>query len=268
MWNTLTTNSALAVSSQGNLSNATQAADNFFFTSSFAPAFSLSEIKLYGLFTNSSASITDINVQLYQSYPFDSDPTRTPATVRANGPSDSQFATFDSSAGSLSYTTTDKGSFTVANTITAGSATQEGAVGPGLTGDLRLLDLQLTTPITLQPASGPGPGLLNHYWLAVTVNTSAGDYYWLAGTPPSVPADRQTWLHTNAFDPDWHRVSDIINNNNTNQNGTLTPAYSESFQLIGASVPEPAGITLLGTGMLGLLVWARRRRRTPAGIGG
>ena len=234
----MTPNSAIAVSSQNNGASPSQAADDFFFTSATAPAFSLREIKIDGLFSDPRAKITDVNVQLYQTYPFDSNGTVTPPTVRANGPSDNQFALFDSKANSLKFHATNLGRFSVAETITPGSATQEGAVGPGLTGQLRQIDISLNKPITLLPAAGPGVGQLNHYWLAVTVDTSKGSYYWDGGaTNPITVGDRQTWIHTNPFDPNWHRISDVINGNNTNMKGTLQPAYNESFQLLGKVLP-------------------------------
>ena len=268
IWDTLTSNPALAVTSQGNAAIPTQAADDFFFTKGFAPAFRLNEVKFNGLLSDPSATVTNINIQLYQTYPFDSDPARTPATVRANGPADHEFATFDSTAGSLRYTSSDLGSFAVARTITAGDSTHEGAYSGGLTGDLRQFDVSLTTPILLSPAANGGPGQLNHYWVAITVNTSAGDYYWLAGTnPPITTGDRQSWLHTDPFDPDWHRVSDIINGNNTNQNGTVTPAFNMGFQLSGQAVPEPSTAVLLGTGLLGLVGYARRSRKAATAVG-
>lgn len=240
LWNTLSPNSAIAVSSQGNGAIPSEAADDFFFTSSTAPAFSLRTIKIDGLFSYRKAKITDVNVQLYQTYPFDSNPSVTPPTVRANGPADSEFALFDSRARTLKFHATNLGHFTVAQTITPGSATQEGAVGPGLTGQLRQIDITLKKPITLQPAANPGIGQLNHFWLAVTVRTSKGSFYWVGGaTNPITTGDRQTWIHTNPFDPNWHRVSDVINGNNTNLNGTLKPAFNESFQLLGKVLSHP-----------------------------
>ena len=70
VWNTLSPNPAIAISSQNNGATPSQAADDFFFTSATASAFSLREIKIDGLFTNPRARITDVNVQLYQTYPF------------------------------------------------------------------------------------------------------------------------------------------------------------------------------------------------------
>lgn len=238
LWNTLSPNSAIAVSSQNNGAIPSQAADDFFFTAAQAKAFTVQAIKIDGLFTDPKAKITDVNVQLYQTFPFDSTTTAAGApTVRANGPSDNQFALFDSKLGTLRFHQRNLGKFTVAETITPGSTTAEGAVGPGLTGNLRELTIQLKNPITLNPAASPGVGQLNHYWLAVTVDTSSGSYYWVGGKAnPITTGDRQTWIHTNPFDPNWHRISDVINGNNTNKNGTLQPAFNESFQIIGRPV--------------------------------
>jgi hypothetical protein len=239
LWNTLSPSSAIAISSQNQGAIPSQAADDFFFTAATAPAFSLKTIKVDGLFTNPRGRITDVNVQLYQSYPFDSNTMVEPPVVRTNGPSDMQFALFDSKARTLTFHAKKLGRFMVAQTITPGSTSAEGGVGPGVMGQLREIDITLKKPITLYPVANPGPGQLNHYWLAVTVNTSKGYYYWVASAiTPTSPADRQTWIHTNPFDPNWHRVSDVLAGNNTNMNGTLTPAYSESFQLLGKVLPH------------------------------
>ena len=140
---------------------------------------------------------------------------------------------------------------------------QFGAVGAGLTGDLRQIDLVLDSPLYLAPTDPTFTSHINHYWLSITADTSAGEYYWLAGArPPLVPTppgvDRQTWLHTDAFDPDWKRVSDILNN----QNGTTTPAYNAAFRVGGQAVPEPGALALAGSGLLSLgLLWQRKQRK-------
>ena len=245
LWSTLSPNSAQAFTSQSNAAIGSETADDFFFLNSLAPQFEVEGIKVDGLFSDPDAEITNVRVELYSSFPVDSDPTRTTDIVRLNGPADDAFAAFDSGEGSLSYSVKDKGSFTVDSTITPGSLSNLGAVGSGLTGNLRQIDITLTDSILLDAAATP-LDQANHYFLAATVETSKGDYYWLAGEqPPTTVGDRQAWLRTEPFVPDWIRVSDIIND----EPGTLAPAFNASFEVSGKPVPEPS--TALGTLALG-----------------
>ena len=210
-------------------------------------------------------ALISVNVELYQEFPFNSDTTRTPPFTRANGPADVEFAAFNFLPGQ--FTETKLGAFSVSQTITPGSAVQFGAVGAGLTGDLRQVNLVLDNALYLGPTDPTFTSHINHYWLAITASTSAGDYYWVSGARPPVfpnppPVDRQAWLHTDAFDPDWRRVSDILNNSN----GTTTPAFNAAFRLSGAAVvPESSSVALLTAGMLPCIGVALRRRRLRKG---
>lgn len=258
LWSTLSPNSAQAFTSQPNAAIGSETADDFFFLNSLAPQFEVEGIKVDGLFSDPDAEITNVRVELYRSFPVDSDATRTTDIVRLNGPADDAFAAFDSAEGSLSYSVKDKGSFTVDSTITPGSLTNLGAVGSGLTGNLRQIDITLTDSILLDAAATP-LDQANHYFLAATVETSQGDYYWLAGEqPPTTVGDRQAWLRTEPFVPDWIRVSDIIND----EPGTLAPAFNASFEVSGKPVPEPStalGTLALGSIALGLSKLRKRR---------
>lgn len=259
LWTTLSPNSAQAFTSQSNAAIPSETADDFFFLNSLAPNFEVEGIKINGLFSDPDAKINNVHVELYRSFPVNSDANRTTDTVRLNGPADNAFAQFDSGNGSLSYNVTDNGEFTVDRTITPGSETSLGAVGEGLTGNLRQIDITLSDPVLLTAAASP-TDQANHYFLAATVETSKGDYYWLAGEqPPTTVGDRQAWLRTEPFAPDWTRVSDIIND----QPGTLTPAFNASFEVSGKPVPEPS--TALGTLALGGIALSLnkfRKRRT------
>lgn len=259
LWNTLTPSSAQAFSSQSDGSIPSEAADDFFFLESFSPRFQVEKIKVNGLLSDPTADITDVTVELYQSFPLDSSSTRIPQTVRENGPADNEFARFNSEEGSLSFEVSDKGSFTVANTITP--AETLGAVGPGLTGNLREISIALTEPVVLSAAAS-STDQQNHFFLAATIGTSSGEYYWVTGQqPPVVMGDRQAWLRTDSFAPDWIRVSDVINNTP----GTLTPAFNASFKITGTPkpVPEPSsGLGTLALGSVGLTLVVLRQRRS------
>jgi hypothetical protein len=233
LWDTLAPNPALAITSQNNVEIPSSAADDFFYLDPVA--FRVDEIRVQGLLTDPNATITGVKVELYQTFPFNSDKNRTPATTRTNGPADDEFVAFDSSTpGDLSFSVKDLGPFTVANVITPGSETQEGSFEDGFTGDLREITIKLDKrgPVLL-PAANAQPTQINHYFLEVTVETSSGEYFWMAGQrPPFVsPAggDRQAWMRTDPFNPDWRRVSDVINNSD----GTATPAINTSFRITG-----------------------------------
>lgn len=244
LWDTLAPNPALAITSQSNAAIPSEAADDFFYLDPVA--FRLDEIRVQGLLTDPSATITGVEVEVYQTFPFDSDTTRTPLTTRVNGPADDEFAASESSKrGELAFSVRDVGPFTVANVITPGSGTQEGAVGPGLTGDLREITIKLNgRPLVLLPGAGTVPTQRNHYFLSVKVETSSGEYYWVAGQrPPFVfpgSGDRQAWLRTGPFAPDWRRVSDVINSSD----GTAAPAFNTSFRITGHPLPLEVGENL------------------------
>src|SRR5262249_26246503 len=161
----------LAITAQSNAAIPSETADDFFYLDPVA--FRVDEIQVQGLLTDPNATITGVDVEVYQTFPFDSDTTRTPVNTRANGPADNEFAAFESSKrGELAFSVRDVGPFTVANVITPGSETQEGAVEAGLTGDLREITIRLNgRPLVLLPAAGTQPTQRNHYFLSVTVET-------------------------------------------------------------------------------------------------
>jgi hypothetical protein len=248
LWDTLAPNPALAITAQSNAAIPSETADDFFYLDPVA--FRLDEIQVQGLLTDPNATITGVKVEVYQTFPFASDTTRLPGTTRANGPADNEFVALESSRrGELSFSVRDRGPFTVAHVITPGSEQSEGALEGGLTGDLREITIKLNgRPLVLLPAADGSPTQRNHYFLSVTVETSSGEYYWVAGQrPPFVfpgAGDRQTWLRTAPFVPDWRRVSDVINNSD----GTAAPACNTSFRIIGHPLPLVVGKNLARKG--------------------
>src|SRR6266516_5248102 len=95
LWDTLAPNPALAITAQSNAAIPSETADDFFY---LAPvAFRLDEIRVQGLLTDPNATITGVDVEVYQTFPFDSDTTRTPVNTRTNGPADNEFRAFVSS---------------------------------------------------------------------------------------------------------------------------------------------------------------------------
>ena len=89
-----------------------------------------------------------------------------------------------------------------------------------------------------------------------------GQFYWLSaprpivapGTPfPAGFTDLQEWIRNANLDPDWLRVgTDIVG-------GNPAPQFNATFSLDGETVPEPGSMTLLGMGVLGLVIMRGRR---------
>lgn len=127
--------------------------------------------------------------------------------------------------------------------------------------------MELTTPLELAPGA---------VFLIAAVNPVKGsDYFWVGGErPPTFPnplpagvVDRQTWFRTNepfddALEPDWVRVSDVLNQ----QNDTAEPAFNAAFRVTGKPVPEPSsvlGILAFGVFGIGFYLKNQRNRRKP-----
>ena len=74
LWDTLASDPALALASQQNAATATEAADDFFFLPrGGAGPFLLEQITIAGLFSNPAAAVNNVHVELYQSFPMNSD---------------------------------------------------------------------------------------------------------------------------------------------------------------------------------------------------
>jgi hypothetical protein len=263
LWDTLQPNSKIGFSSQ--LDIPTEAADDFTVTGN---GFTVTDVSFLGLFSDKNAAIEDIDMAFYSVFPGASDLTRTPATVRENGPEDVEFVAFSLAEDTLSFTSQDLGSFTLDQTILPSSGPNAPGVGSGvvggpLTGNLRQIDVKLKNPLTLAPDA---------VFLVNAVDPSAGDYFQVGGSrPPESPSplpagvvDRQAWFRTNepfdnALEPDWVRISDVINQTD----GTADPAFNSAFRVSGedVKVPEPGTLSLLsGVLLLPGLALLRRRK--------
>jgi hypothetical protein len=267
LWDTLEPNPKIGFSSQ--LDIPTEAADDFTVT---GKGFTVTDVSFLGLFSDKDAGIEDIDMAFYSVFPGASDLTRTPATVRENGPEDAEFVAFSLAEDTLSYSSQDLGSFTLEQTIGPGSGANTPGVGSGvvggpLTGNLRQIDVKLKNPLTLSPDA---------VFLVNAVDPSAGDYFQVGGSrPPEAPSplpagvvDRQAWFRTNepfpnALEPDWVRISDVINQ----LDGTADPAFNSAFRVSGeeVAVPEPNTLSLLSGVLLlpGLALLRRLRTQTP-----
>ena len=208
-------------------------------------------------------TLGEVAIEIYRVFPNDSNTVRAPnVPTRVNSPSDVAFDSRDSAtAGQLSFSTAVLStSFTASNSVLNGinpkpnqTTGGEGAV----TGSEVQFTINFAIPFVL-PA--------DHYFFVPQVQLTNGEFYWLSapkpivapGTPfPAGFTDLQSWVRSNALDPDWLRVgTDIVG-------GQTPPTYNQAFSLTGtvAAVPEPESCALMLTGLAGISVFARRGRR-------
>jgi hypothetical protein len=211
--------------------------------------------------TGGTPAISEIVAEMYRVFPSDSNATRTPnVPTRANSPSDVAFDARDTSAGQLTFTTSElAGTFTALNSMQPGGihpspGQTTGGNGP-LTGQEVQINLTFTSPFNL-PA--------DHFFFVPQVALSnGGQFYWLSAsrpisgtgtTPfPTGVTDLQAWTRDANLDPDWLRVGrDVVG-------GATPPTFNTAFSLDGTAVPEPNSIALVVAG-LALIGGVRRYR--------
>jgi hypothetical protein len=235
-----------------------ESADDFVLPS----ATSLTNATFTGLIPSGS-SVQDVVVEIYRVFPKDSDVGRTsgPPTfstpqvpTRVNSPSDVAFASRDSSAGDLSFSTNQ-----LSNSFTANNSVKPGGIHPipgqnttgngPVTGTEVAFDITFTVPFLL-PA--------DHYFFVPQVELDNGDFFWLSAPRPIVPpgtpfpagfTDLQSWTRDAFLDSDWLRIgTDIVG-------GTT---FNAAFSVTG-QIPEPSTLVVGLTG-LALLGWVAHRR--------
>jgi hypothetical protein len=254
--------------SQQNSSPETEAIDDFVINpAAFPQGFNVKSVLAQVLITEPGATIDNLAIEFYRTFPVDSDLNRTPGNTRTNGPSDdgNEFAEFSTEDGTLSFKQTVQSSNFVLNTTIEPGADSRGVLETDpTTGSLLLLDMKLQGPLGLA-ATNPFPGdFVTHYWLELTAELSSGEFYWVQGVfPRSVPGmppltgeDRQTWFTTiPGLTPDFRRTSDIINGSDN----TTAPVFNSSMEIRGDAIPEPASLLLVSTGLFVLSHRVRRR---------
>ena len=211
-----------------------------------------------------TATISEVIVEIYRVFPADSDTTRTSFPVppfstpqvpaRQNSPSDVELDGRDSAvAGELTFSTTLLSNLTGAqNSIDTGihAIPNFNTGGDGAVTGLQEVQFNVTfsDPIDLSP---------DHYFFVPQVLLSNPDqhFLWLSASRPidatgtPFAPDLQSWIRNAQLDPDWLRIgTDVVG-------GTT---FNAAFSLTGNSVPEPGTALLLGAGAIAL--WWRRRR--------
>jgi hypothetical protein len=186
-------------------------------------------------------NIRDVEVEVYNIFPADSDVARTsgPPTfstsavpTRVNSPSDVEIstATRERTAGTLAISAQVLNTnFAVANTVVNNISVKTGGEGP-TSGEEVGIAITFTNPIIL-PAG--------HYFFRPEVLLTNGDFLYLSGPRPiTAPGgtpfmpDLQAWIRNSNLAPDWLRIgTDIID-------GGTPPTFNMAFSLTGETVPE------------------------------
>jgi hypothetical protein len=169
------------------------------------------------------SDITDVDVEIYRVFPFDSDTTRTPKVpTRANSPSDVVFTTRDAKKGGLAYGFNVLNStFQAANSVVKGinPKPKQTTGGEGqVSGEEVAFDFSFSPGLYL-PAG--------HYFFVPQVKLKKGTFEWLSTPSAQFTGDLQEWIRNSHLDPDWLRVgTDFVG-------GTTPPTFDAAFSLTG-----------------------------------
>ena len=197
---------------------------------------SISGATFTGLLTGGAtlSSIGEVAVEIYRVFPNDStSPPSGNVPTRVNSPSDVQFDSRDTTAGTLSFTPSIVNlSFTTANSVLNGinkiPNQTTGGEGP-VTGVEVVFNVTFKSPFFL-PA--------DHYFFVPKVQVTGGEFFWLSAPKPIVAPgtpfipDLQSWIRNANLDPDWLRIgTDIVG-------GAPAPTFNAAFSLSGDIIIE------------------------------
>jgi hypothetical protein len=205
----------------------------------------------YGLLPSNVdvTGISGVSIEFYHVFPVDStDPANGNVPSRVNSPSDVAFDSRSSSSSTLNFTATFLGSFSVANSVVNGINPKPGQFtgGEGPVSGQEVLFSFTIDPETLSA---------DHYFFVPQVQLSDGTFLWLSAPKPIVAPgtpftpDLQTWIRNTDLDPNWLRVGTDI---------TMQGPFNAAFSLDGTATPEPCTLSLIGAGLLGLVMRKRK----------
>lgn len=229
-----------------------EAADDFLLTQ----ATTITNATFAGLLPRGSTAvdISQVTVELYRVYPNDShQPASGNVPTRLNGPSDNAHDS-RTSGSDLTFTATNLGDFTVANSVIDGIHPSPNSQTGGngfVSGTQFSFSVGFLTPFVL-PA--------DHYFFVPQVALSNGTFLWLSSphpiTTPGTPfvPDLQAWIRSSELAPDWLRVGTDIVGGGQAFNGTF------SLSTTAVVTPEPSTLVLLGSGLLMISLGVRGRR--------
>jgi len=211
---------------------------------------SITQGSFFGLVpTGTAMTFSDVHVEIYRVFPSESDVTRTsgPPTfsttqvpTRVNSPSDIVFDDLDSGAGKISFSVTNLGTFTAANSVDLGIHPKPGQTTGGdgaVSGDEVQVDVTFTPALMLSAG--------HYFFVPQVLLTTADDHFlWLSAPKPIVPPgtpfnpDLQSWIRNAALEPDWLRVgTDIVGS------GTFNAAFSLQGDTVATPTATPTVTT-------------------------
>ena len=210
-----------------------------------------------------TANVQKVAVEIYRVFPLDSaNPPSGHVPTRTNSPSDVEFDSRSTGAGTMTETPTvlnGGASFVVSNSVLNGinPIPNQTTGGEGPESGQEVLFTVTFSPAFSLPA--------DHYFFVPQVQLSSGEFFWLSAPKPIVAPgtpftpDLQAWIRNASLSPDWLRVgTDIVG-------GGPAPTFNGTFSLNG-SAPTAVTVALLRATRTRAGVTLRWRTASQAGL--